>query len=96
MSTQEQREAAMEEFRSNSSSIMVTTNRLAQIEIQHMVMVVNFDLPHSLDHYVSRLGRGVLPNQKAIVINFITTFELEMIKELEGGFLRWREFRCLD
>jgi translation initiation factor 4A len=78
----------MEEFRANSSSVMVATDmmRLAQIENQDVALVVNFDLPTRMDQYISRFGCGVLPGQKGIAINFITTNDLDMIKALESKF----------
>lgn len=68
------------------SSVMVTTDGLAQIEIQGVALLINFDLPAQMDHYISRIGRGVLPGHKGVVINFVTTKDLNMIKALEGGF----------
>jgi ATP-dependent RNA helicase DDX3X len=55
---QHQREAALEDFRTGRSPIMVATAVAARgLDIPNVTHVINYDLPTDIDDYVHRIGR---------------------------------------
>lgn len=51
-----ERETIMNEFRSGSSRILITTDLLARgIDVQQISLVINYDLPSNLENYIHRL-----------------------------------------
>merc|ERR1719265_1967257 len=56
---QRERELIMREFRSGSSRVLISTDLLARgIDVQQVSLVINFDLPASLENYLHRIGRS--------------------------------------
>ncbi|KAJ2193648.1 translation initiation factor eIF4A, partial [Coemansia sp. RSA 522] len=79
---QEQRNTIMNEFRSGSSRILITTDLLARgIDVQQVSLVINYDLPTNRENYIHRIGRGGRFGRKGVAINFVTD---EDVAELRG------------
>ena len=52
---QQQREIIMKEFRSGSSRVLISTDLLARgIDVQQISLVINYDLPSSVENYLHR------------------------------------------
>ncbi|VDN29119.1 unnamed protein product [Dibothriocephalus latus] len=50
-----ERDNIMAAFRSGSSRVLVTTDILSRgIDVQHVSLVINYDLPTSLETYIHR------------------------------------------
>lgn len=57
---QSRREEALEDFRKGVYDIMVATNVAARgLDIKGVKLVVNYDMPDSLELYIHRIGREV-------------------------------------
>ena len=55
----EGRKAIIQEFRNGASRVLITTDLLARgIDVQHVSIVINFDLPKNLENYLHRIGRS--------------------------------------
>jgi len=81
----------MKEFRSGSSRVLITTDLLARgIDVQQVSLVINYDLPTNRENYIHRIGRGGRFGRKGVAINFVTTEDVRMLREIE------REFRSPD
>lgn len=82
---QDQRKVVMQEFRTGTSRVLITTDLLARgIDIQQVSLVVNYDLPTSnKENYIHRIGRGGRFGRKGVAINFVTTQDVPMLRELE-------------
>ncbi|RXK40646.1 ATP-dependent RNA helicase eIF4A [Tremella mesenterica] len=81
---QAQREVIMKEFRSGSSRVLIATDLLARgIDVQQVSLVINYDLPASKENYIHRIGRGGRFGRKGVAINFVTTDDLKMLREIE-------------
>lgn len=75
----------MKDFRSGSSRVLITTDLLARgIDVQQVSFVLNYDLPSSRENYVRRIGRGGRFGRKGVVINFVTTEDERMLRDIEG------------
>jgi translation initiation factor 4A len=85
---QKQREVLMKEFRSGSSRVLITTDLLARgIDVQQVSLVINYDLPTNRENYIHRIGRGGRFGRKGVAINFVTTEDVRMLRDIERAFL---------
>jgi translation initiation factor 4A len=81
---QKEREVIMEEFRSGSSRVLITTDLLARgIDVQQVSLVINYDLPTNKENYIHRIGRSGRFGRKGVAINFITQADYQQMKEIE-------------
>jgi len=80
----EQREKIMKEFRNGESRILITTDLLSRgIDVHHVSLVINYDLPRLRESYIHRIGRSGRYGRKGVAINFVTQTDLKDLKELE-------------
>jgi len=81
---QKQREVLMKEFRSGSSRVLITTDLLARgIDVQQVSLVINYDSPTNRENYIHRIGRGGRFGRKGVAINFVTTEDVRMLRDIE-------------
>jgi len=81
---QKQREVLMKEFRSGSSRVLITTDLLARgIDVQQVSLVINYDLPTNRENYIHRIGRGGRFGRKGVAINFVTSEDVRMLRDIE-------------
>ncbi|CUS10162.1 unnamed protein product [Tuber aestivum] len=81
---QQQRDLIMKEFRSGSSRVLIATDLLARgIDVQQVSLVINYDLPANRENYIHRIGRGGRFGRKGVAINFVTTDDIRMMREIE-------------
>lgn len=82
--SQEERSKIMKDFRSGASRVLITTDILARgIDVQQVSLVINYDLPTNKENYIHRIGRGGRFGRKGVAINFITTDDIPMHREIE-------------
>lgn len=82
--TQAERETIMKEFRSGSSRVLITTDLLARgIDVQQVSLVINYDLPTNRENYIHRIGRAGRFGRKGVAINFVTTEDVQTMREIE-------------
>jgi len=90
--TQEERETNLRRYRNGEIDVMVATDVAARgLDIEKVALVVNFDLPDSVDTYVHRIGRSGRIGNRGQAITFIATDEndkayenLDVLKKLHG------------
>ncbi|EZG55330.1 ATP-dependent RNA helicase eIF4A [Gregarina niphandrodes] len=81
---QGERELIMKEFRSGSSRVLITTDLLARgIDVQQVSLVVNYDLPASVENYIHRIGRSGRFGKKGVAINFVVPNDVDHLKYIE-------------
>jgi len=84
---QKEREVIMREFRSGSTRVLITTDLLARgIDVQQVSLVINYDLPASLENYIHRIGRSGRFGRKGVAINFVTASDQDQLKEIEKHY----------
>eukprot|EP00995_Heteronema_vittatum_P011599 NODE_72_length_2062_cov_110.714357_g55_i0.p1 GENE.NODE_72_length_2062_cov_110.714357_g55_i0~~NODE_72_length_2062_cov_110.714357_g55_i0.p1 ORF type:complete len:424 (+),score=198.03 NODE_72_length_2062_cov_110.714357_g55_i0:51-1274(+) len=82
-----EREKVMATFRSGSSRVLITTDLLARgIDVQHVSIVINFDLPANRESYLHRIGRSGRYGRKGVAINLVTARDVSNLKELESFY----------
>lgn len=84
---QKSREMIMREFRSGSTRVLITTDLLARgIDVQQVSLVINYDLPATKENYIHRIGRSGRFGRKGVAINFVTSSDVEQLKEIEKHY----------
>jgi translation initiation factor 4A len=81
---QKERDVILNEFRTGSSRVLITTDLLARgIDVQQVSLVINFDLPRNLENYIHRIGRSGRFGRKGVAINFVSGEDTRTLRELE-------------
>jgi len=82
--SQQERDVVLNEFRTGSSRVLITTDLLARgIDVQQVSLVINYDLPKNLENYIHRIGRSGRFGRKGVAINFIANEDVKALRELE-------------
>ncbi len=86
MSKQE-RESVMAEFRSGKSRVLVTTDLIARgIDVHHVSIVINYELPLNKESYLHRIGRSGRYGRKGIAMNFVSSRDRAELAEIEAFY----------
>ncbi len=83
--SQEERNQAMQLFRSGEIRILVATDISARgIDIPNVDFVVNYDMPEQAENYVHRIGRTGRGRLKGNAVSFCSTEEKHLLEEIES------------
>ncbi|MBM7541203.1 DEAD/DEAH box helicase [Amphibacillus cookii] len=81
---QEKRFAVMNGFKLGSFRYLIATDVAARgIDVDHVSLVINYDVPLEADAYVHRTGRTGRAGNKGKAITFATPYEGKFVKEIE-------------
>lgn len=81
---QVQRDQTMALFRSGSLRVLVATDVAARgIDIDHLELVINFDLPSTPDIYLHRIGRTGRAGKSGVAVSIADAYEATKVDELE-------------
>jgi len=84
---QKLRDTIMQEFRTGSSRVLITTDLLARgIDVQQVSLVINYDLPNNRENYIHRIGRGGRFGRKGVAINFVTDNDKRNLQDIESHY----------
>jgi ATP-dependent RNA helicase RhlE len=82
--TQKERTAAVEGFRSGRFKALVATDIAARgLDIDGIAHVINYDMPHSADSYVHRVGRTGRAESAGIAITLVAPDEVRILQDIE-------------
>lgn len=82
--SQNAREKALNDFRSNRVNILIATDIAARgIDIADISLVLNFDLPRDIENYVHRIGRTARAGREGLAISLCDTSELKALRSIE-------------
>jgi len=82
-----ERKKRMQDFRSGSTRVLISTDLLARgIDVQQVSLVINYEMPIQRENYVHRIGRSGRYGKKGVAINLICGNEIECIKEIEEHY----------
>ena len=71
--TQQERDEVMYEFKSGQKDVLVATDIVARgIDIDDILMVINYDVPHDAEDYVHRIGRTARADRDGVAITFVS------------------------
>lgn len=81
---QRDRDRVMAMFRNGSLRILVATDVASRgLDIDHLDLVVNYDLPHQPEIYVHRIGRTGRAGKSGVAATLVCNHELIKIQEIE-------------
>jgi len=81
--SQEQREAAMDGFKSRKYNILVATDVAGRgIDVKDVALVVNYDMPEVISNYTHRIGRTGRAGKKGTAISFVTMKDTKIFYDL--------------
>jgi len=79
-----ERNAILNDFKMGKTRILITTDLLARgIDVQQVSLVINYDLPTNAENYLHRIGRSARFGRKGVAVNFVTSEQFRLIKDLE-------------
>ncbi len=82
-----ERNAALKDFRTGSSRVLISSNVTARgIDIQQVNLVINFDIPRSVHTYLHRIGRSGRWGRKGTGINFVTRRDMYNLRAIEDFY----------
>lgn len=80
----QEREATMRQFRTGSSRVLIATDLMARgIDVHHVSLVINYDLPKIKQSYLHRIGRSGRYGRKGVSVNFVTDEDSHLQSEIE-------------
>jgi len=81
--TQQDRDSTLAEFRDGRVPMLVATDVAARgLDVKDVRVVVNFDMPNTIEDYVHRIGRTGRAGARGQAISFFTDKHSRMAKEL--------------
>ena len=82
--SQDERNDVVKKFRSGESRILLSTDLLSRgIDVQQVSIVINFDIPYSIDNYIHRIGRSGRFGRKGVAVNLITYSDIRKLHDIE-------------
>ena len=82
--TQEQRIEVLHKFKSKKEQIMCATDVASRgLDIPHVDLVINYDIPDNKKTYIHRVGRTARAGRSGVAVNLITQYDIQVFKELE-------------
>ena len=83
--SQPKRLGALNKFTSGSRSILICTDVASRgLDIPHVDVVINFDLPGHGKDYIHRVGRTARAGKSGKAIAMVTQYDVEVYQRLEG------------
>ncbi len=82
--SQEERNKIMNEFREGTCRVLISTDLLSRgIDVQQVSLVINYDIPNNIESYIHRIGRSGRFGRKGAAINFLTSYDLRKMEDIE-------------
>ncbi len=82
--TQSEREAALEAFKTGKTTVLVATDVASRgLDIESLPQVINFDIPHSPEDYVHRIGRTGRAGLTGEAISLVSPEDAEALAAIE-------------
>jgi ATP-dependent RNA helicase RhlE len=82
--TQAEREAALADFKAGKTAVLVATDVASRgLDIEGLPQVINFDVPHSPEDYVHRIGRTGRAGLTGEAISLVAPEDMEMLGAIE-------------
>lgn len=82
--SQAERDDVMYRFKAGKVSVLVATDIVARgIDIDDILMVINYDVPHDAEDYVHRIGRTARAQRDGVAITFVSEKDMRSFSEIE-------------
>jgi len=82
--SQAERDDVMYRFKTGQVSVLVATDIVARgIDIDDILCVINYDVPHDAEDYVHRIGRTARAQRDGIAITFVSEKDMRYFADIE-------------
>ncbi|EFN89598.1 Probable ATP-dependent RNA helicase DDX47 [Harpegnathos saltator] len=82
--SQNKRIAALTKFKARNRSILISTDVASRgLDIPHVDIVINFDIPTHSKDYIHRVGRTARAGRSGRSITFVTQYDVELYQRIE-------------
>ncbi|XP_017785599.1 PREDICTED: probable ATP-dependent RNA helicase DDX47 [Nicrophorus vespilloides] len=82
--SQNKRLAALTKFKAKNRSILICTDVASRgLDIPHVDVVINFDIPTHSKDYIHRVGRTARAGRSGKAITFVTQYDVELYQRIE-------------
>lgn len=82
--SQNKRLAALTKFKAKARSILISTDVASRgLDIPHVDVVVNFDIPMHSKDYIHRVGRTARAGRAGKAVTFVTQYDVELYQRIE-------------
>ena len=89
---QYERNDVLVQFANKSCPVLIATDVAARgLDIKELSMVVNYDVPHTLETYTHRIGRTGRAGQEGIAITLYSEYESDNAMEYQNGTRKFED-----
>jgi ATP-dependent RNA helicase RhlE len=82
--SQSERQQTLEAFKQGKVSVLIATDVAARgLDIDHLPMVINYEIPHAAEDYVHRIGRTGRAGAKGTALSLVSPEEEKYLVEIE-------------
>ena len=82
--SQAERDEVMYRFKTGQVDMLVATDIVARgIDIDDILMVINYDVPHDAEDYVHRIGRTARAQRDGVAITFVSEQDMRYFADIE-------------
>lgn len=82
--SQQERDKVMYRFKTGQVDVLVATDIVARgIDIDDILMVINYDVPRDAEDYVHRIGRTARAQRDGVAITFVSDNDMRYFSDIE-------------
>jgi ATP-dependent RNA helicase DDX47/RRP3 len=82
--TQAKRLGSLNKFKSKARSILIATDVASRgLDIPHVDVVINFDIPTHSKDYIHRVGRTARAGRAGKAVTLVTQYDVELFQRIE-------------
>ncbi|CAH1404615.1 unnamed protein product [Nezara viridula] len=82
--SQNKRLAALTKFRAKSRTALISTDVASRgLDIPHVDVVINLDIPTHSKDYIHRVGRTARAGRAGVAVTFVTQYDVELYQRIE-------------
>merc|ERR1719340_395738 len=82
--SQNKRLAALHKFKGKNRSILIATDVASRgLDIPHVDIVINFDIPTHSKDYIHRVGRTARAGRAGKAVTFVSQYDVELYQRIE-------------
>ncbi|OWA53219.1 putative ATP-dependent RNA helicase DDX47 [Hypsibius exemplaris] len=82
--SQEKRQGSLNNFKAQNRSILVATDVASRgLDIPHVDVVINYDIPTESKQYIHRVGRTARAGRAGRAITIVTQYDVELYQRIE-------------
>ena len=86
---QDQREAGLAGFKDGTYTVLVATDVAGRgIDVPDVALVVNYDMPHTIENYTHRIGRTGRAGKLGVAVTFLSMHDTEVCRCVAASLCR--------